>query len=600
MNQIPDLTQQSSFDMTQQQAPQDLMHATSVVQNHIAGDQDRVQSSLASLNPNDPQYLTKVGSHLTAMSNLDQASNLVDLHAQKTTGQLPSYEKPSKFETKTNGMAEPTQGLQPMGRPAEVAAPDAPVSNLMAPMGQPNTDMPQYGGVGKPVAPGTPVMGRQFAMGRIPILEQQRLEAAGAGTPEGRLQADNLMLSEEAMKNAGRSGVGKFFHALEPTVIKDRNRYQANQDIAEQSKTGLEQAQAEAARLAIPKGTPEERDLNYLTATVNPDTGKTYTPDEAFQHIEQAKQAAKGDQTKQPVGDAGVTQHLQEIKAMENGIGMDPRQAQDFETAFGVRSTDTGAVATKRMEDAKAALQMTGAERDRAFARAASDRNHQDSEADRAIARDATAANREQTRAQWEAMNNPTTGNNVFGEPVAPMQGGLKEQNKREDAFVASPQYKSLLTLRQANDQFNHGLAAVNKGDFNGAQSVVTLFDAVGISATPLAGKGFRINQATVEEHKDARGLGDQLYAKLLKLKAGDVITPTQVREYAYIAAQTYIDTTVNTFNDAKSRGLNGDFVLPRGNNQPIDTTTASIFFKLSGGDKAKAIAAAKQLGWVF
>ena len=110
-----------------------------------------------------------------------------------------------------------------------------------------------------------------------------------------------------------------------------------------------------------------------------------------------------------------------------------------------------------------------------------------------------------------------------------------------------------------------------------GAASVVALFNAIGISAEPLAGKGFRINSSTIQEHIGARGLDQAAYQKLLSLKNGDVITPQQVKDYASIAADVYKNAYVNTANEEHRRGLPADF-LPQGGGVKLDGTTAEIF----------------------
>lgn len=69
------------------------------------------------------------------------------------------------------------------------------------------------------------------------------------------------------------------------------------------------------------------------------------------------------DPTKQPVGEQGATQLSAELGTLT--AGMAPDEAKKFTEAYGVRPNDTGAVAEKRLADAKAAAQMTGAERDR-------------------------------------------------------------------------------------------------------------------------------------------------------------------------------------------------------------------------------------------
>jgi hypothetical protein len=69
------------------------------------------------------------------------------------------------------------------------------------------------------------------------------------------------------------------------------------------------------------------------------------------------------DQAKQPVGADGATQFGQQLGTLTSG--MSPEDQQKFTQAYGIKPTDTGATAEKRLADAKAAAQLTGAERDR-------------------------------------------------------------------------------------------------------------------------------------------------------------------------------------------------------------------------------------------
>lgn len=153
-----------------------------------------------------------------------------------------------------------------------------------------------------------------------------------------------------------------------------------------------------------------------------------------------------------------------------------------------------------------------------------------------------------------------------------------KEYDKRYDSFRKSKDYQTLDTLKGSYQQFNDTLNHIAQtGDMTGAESVVGLFNAIGISATPLAGKGFRINSNTIDEHAEARGIDQAAYQKLLKLKNGDVITPKQLQDYSNIAAGVYHNSYVNAADEAHSEGLPIDF-LPQGGGRPLDPVTASIY----------------------
>jgi hypothetical protein len=147
---------------------------------------------------------------------------------------------------------------------------------------------------------------------------------------------------------------------------------------------------------------------------------------------------------------------------------------------------------------------------------------------------------REDQRARIRKASDDKAGQNtdVFGNVSTLAE---KEFNKRYDSFNKSKQYQTLGVLQGSYDQFQQAVKDIDSGKpLSGAQSVVQLFNAIGISATPLAGKGFRINENTVKEHVEARGLDQSALQKLEKLETGAVITEKQLKDYAGIAAQVY------------------------------------------------------------
>lgn len=194
----------------------------------------------------------------------------------------------------------------------------------------------------------------------------------------------------------------------------------------------------------------------------------------------------------------------------------------------------------------------------------------------------------------------PTT--DILGGTINPPAGGIKEANKIHDSFKKDAD--NLAKTEGTFNQFQDILNDINSGKgMTGAQSVVALFNAIGISAEPLQGKGFRINHNIVSEHEEARGLGQGLYQKLLKLKDGDVITPQQVKDYAEIAMRSRHDAYVNKINEARGQGIDPSFLLPRGNGKHIDHNTGSIFYDTAAGNTpqekaANALKASTALGW--
>ncbi|HXE32781.1 MAG TPA: hypothetical protein VN087_02625 [Verrucomicrobiae bacterium] len=190
----------------------------------------------------------------------------------------------------------------------------------------------------------------------------------------------------------------------------------------------------------------------------------------------------------------------------------------------------------------------------------------------------------------------------ILGGTFTPPPGGPKETNKVRDSFKKDAD--DLAKTEGTFNQFQSVLNDINSGkDITGAQSVVALFNAIGISATPLKGMGMRINSNTVQEHVQARGLGQSLYQKFLGLKSGDLITPQQIKDYATIAVGARHDAYVNKINEARSAGVDPSFLLPRGNGRPLDKNTGSIFYDTAAGNTpqqkaANGLKAAQAVGW--
>lgn len=182
-------------------------------------------------------------------------------------------------------------------------------------------------------------------------------------------------------------------------------------------------------------------------------------------------------------------------------------------------------------------------------------------------------------------------------QPKMPVTGA-KGYQKISDSFKKNAD--DLSQTEQSYQQFQDILNSTKNNDLSGAQSVVGLFNAIGISAEPLKGKGFRINNLTVAEHSQARDIREAIEQKAGKFETGEIITRNQLKDYAAIAEQVREQKYVSLVNEAHNQGLNADAFLPTGNGQHIDVPTARIFLKLSGGDKDKARKAAEAKGWKF
>lgn len=173
-----------------------------------------------------------------------------------------------------------------------------------------------------------------------------------------------------------------------------------------------------------------------------------------------------------------------------------------------------------------------------------------------------------------------------------------KEADQRFRGFKKN--LDDLSRTEQSYSQFQQALADIKGGNWTGADSVVALFNAIGLSAAPLQGRGFRITGNTISEHEHARGWLGALQAKLQGVSTGAVITPQQLSDYANIAGQARAQQIISTANEMHSAGISADAALPTGNGRRIDADTAKIFLTLAGNDPKKARAAATAKGWVF
>lgn len=203
---------------------------------------------------------------------------------------------------------------------------------------------------------------------------------------------------------------------------------------------------------------------------------------------------------------------------------------------------------------------------------------------------------REKTQKEIDNMN-PPSGQDLFGNQLNP-QGLDKKSYQSSEAKFTTAYVTPLRKTEQSYLQFTKVLNDINAGkDLTGADSVVTLFNAIGLSAEPLKGKGFRINNNTVEEHVNARGLGEKAYNFFANLKNGELITPDQIRDYTGIAVQARNAAYLEAVEEAKREGLPVDF-LPKGRGQKATAETAHLYLNAADDNPETAAHAMKQSGW--
>jgi hypothetical protein len=198
---------------------------------------------------------------------------------------------------------------------------------------------------------------------------------------------------------------------------------------------------------------------------------------------------------------------------------------------------------------------------------------------------------------QWLGL---TQSGDLFGDPIGSDVGSRTEYNKRVDSF--SKDYgKDLNQLDQASSQLNGIIANAQKtGKLPGADSVVGLFDAIGISSAPLKGKGFRISGEIVGEHRGARNVLQDAATKLQKYSpegTGQVVTLQQLQDYSRILNSARHDAYVGAADQSRQQGI-GVRVVPQGHNTAADANTVKLFLDLAGGNPQKATKALQTSGW--
>jgi hypothetical protein len=196
---------------------------------------------------------------------------------------------------------------------------------------------------------------------------------------------------------------------------------------------------------------------------------------------------------------------------------------------------------------------------------------------------------------QASYLGNPATeGPDSLGfTPAAGMPA--KEYLKREDAWKKNTDH--LIATEQRYREFQDGINAIQQGDWTGARSVAALFNAIGLSTVNDKG-GMRVTKNIISEHEHARGWVGELQNRLESIKNGQVITPKQLQDYASVAAEMRANEYIATANQAHNDGLRADFILPNGNGQKLDPSSAKIFYTLANGNPTQAFAAAKEHGW--
>jgi hypothetical protein len=204
---------------------------------------------------------------------------------------------------------------------------------------------------------------------------------------------------------------------------------------------------------------------------------------------------------------------------------------------------------------------------------------------------------------QLKQLKDFDTGNlkDPFGNKVGAPGMDKKEYVKRVDTYQKDYN-KDLGQLDKAYDQLTDIINnAERTGKLPGADAVVGIFDAIGLSSEPLKGRGFRINSQVVGEHVEGtRNAWTDLGLKLSRLTpdgTGQIVSLQQLKDYQRVMDSARHDAYIGAGNAALTQGI-GVQSVPRGHNTPLDSNTMDIFLTMANGDPTKAAAVAKQYGW--
>ena len=299
--------------------------------------------------------------------------------------------------------------------------------------------------------------------------------------------------------------------------------------------------------------TNDEQDLASLLRTNNPDTGKPYTVDEANAHIKQQTQDVKPvSEQNTPIGDAGVPQHTQQLQTLE--VGMTPEQKTQFEKAYSVQPGDTRAIATKRLEDAKAAAGLSAGERDRALQRAIADRNAANVEADR----------------RQRISDEEHTHQDV--------------ENDKHQAIIAKQRTPLEQTVNAYHEAGDLAQQKTGAGDYGLTMRFV--------EATK-PNTGFRFTNTELQLIQSRRGLVDAASARLGGVVSG-VMYDDKQRQQMLDVMKIRSD-----MDSARLAWMNAGNDLNKFGTGQIPKDVATWYFD-AAGNKAAAMKMAKQDGWSF
>ena len=211
---------------------------------------------------------------------------------------------------------------------------------------------------------------------------------------------------------------------------------------------------------------------------------------------------ATPDQAKQPVGDTGASQFSQQLGTLT--AGMSPEDQQKFTQAYGIKPNDTGATAEKRLADAKAAAQMTGAERDRK------------------VQEDATAAQREFT-------------NKIAAGELAVKQAG---ENKGGTDVVRGYDKDGVPHLTSEADAKAQGLTKITKAtdkDIDSARTHNVVLNDMQAKLNDVVHDSGALNQNEGQRAIIAKALSDEKNTTFQSLLTSGVLSQASEPTKAYI-----------------------------------------------------------------
>lgn len=322
-------------------------------------------------------------------------------------------------------------------------------------------------------------------------------------------------------------------------------RKQAQEASVEKTQADAKEANARADALATPKeATPEEAAYKSLSTQVNPDTGKPYTPYEAYQKVKNT-----AEKTPSPEQDAyqffikqGMTpaDAYKQVKALGEKPPAEKATAEQLRSQI-VEAENKGDTATaKKLQQQLKDIDPMGQQR---------------------IVIQQQNAERQEDNATRKDI---ATHDKAYVQPAEQVE-------------------KSYQMMDHAYQEYKQA-AAQGKELPTGAQSMLAL--STHLSTTFGNVKGSRVTKDMIHEHLGARSISDDALVAIQKLTNGDQLSPAQWDAFHDLISQSRKLSWDTAVKEANRKKIPVDFLPPdlKANGDQTDEGGGHPFFSQFNG----------------